>query len=229
MPSFRADNPTDHSVAGWRRPHRRQWVGDTGTRQTGGSYMAVPAASDAVRRVHDETTPTGLERSVHRASTTQAATGRNDGHGHLPPQWRQCAHVEGDPPPHENRREHQQWCAAVWELRVAATAPSMTRSCRCCENESRRCAGNAAHWSAEWTHRPCGPCAPPPPTPYPHSRATNPLAMGFSLAFRTGCFQSVVMHTYTSIKGLALRFRGGSLLSCPQGSEGVSVLEGSRL
>jgi len=50
----------------------------------------------------------------------------------------------------------------------------------------------------------------------------------FSLAFRTGCSQSVVMHTYTSIKRLALRFRGGSLYSCSQGSEGVSVLQGSR-
>jgi len=49
-----------------------------------------------------------------------------------------------------------------------------------------------------------------------------------SLAFRTECSQSVVMHTYTQIKGLALRFRGGSLHSCPQESEGVSVLEGSR-
>ena len=50
----------------------------------------------------------------------------------------------------------------------------------------------------------------------------------YSLAFRTGCCQSVVMHTYTYIKGLALRFRGDSLHSCPQGSEGASVLEGSR-
>jgi len=46
------------------------------------------------------------------------------------------------------------------------------------------------------------------------------------LAFRTGCSQSVVMHTYTYITGLAHRFRGGSLHSCPQRSEGVSALEG---
>jgi len=49
-----------------------------------------------------------------------------------------------------------------------------------------------------------------------------------SLAFRTGCSQSVVMHTYTYIKGLALRFRGDSLHSCPQGSEGASVLVDTR-
>ena len=48
------------------------------------------------------------------------------------------------------------------------------------------------------------------------------------LAFRTGCSASVLMHTYTEIKGRALRFGSGSLHSCPQGSEGVSVLEGSR-
>ena len=51
---------------------------------------------------------------------------------------------------------------------------------------------------------------------------------GYSLAFRTGCSQSVVMHSYTFIKGLAFRFRDGRLHSCPQGSEGVSVLKGSR-
>ena len=50
----------------------------------------------------------------------------------------------------------------------------------------------------------------------------------YSLAFRTGCSHSVVMHTYTYITGLALRFRAGSLHPCPQGSEDVSALEGSR-
>jgi len=54
------------------------------------------------------------------------------------------------------------------------------------------------------------------------------LSIGLFLAFRTGCSQSVVMHAYNEIKRLALRFRGGSLHSCLQGSEGVSVLEGSR-
>jgi len=52
-----------------------------------------------------------------------------------------------------------------------------------------------------------------------HARVWN------SLALRTGCSQTVVMHTYTSFKGLALRFRCGSLHLCSQGSEGVSVLE----
>jgi len=49
-----------------------------------------------------------------------------------------------------------------------------------------------------------------------------------SLAVRTGRSQSVVMHTYTWIKGLALRFTGGSEHSCPHGFKGVSVLQGSR-
>jgi len=35
-------------------------------------------------------------------------------------------------------------------------------------------------------------------------------------AFRTGFSQSVVMHTFTSIRRIALRFRCGSLHSCPQ-------------
>jgi len=49
-----------------------------------------------------------------------------------------------------------------------------------------------------------------------------------SLALTTGCSQSVVMHTYTFIKGLTLRFRAGRLHSCSHGSEGVSVLQWSR-
>jgi len=57
---------------------------------------------------------------------------------------------------------------------------------------------------------------------------TGLLRRLYSLAFRTGCSQSVVMHTYTYITRLALRFRGGSLHSCPQGSEGVSALKWSR-
>jgi len=45
--------------------------------------------------------------------------------------------------------------------------------------------------------------------------ATGPTN-GLSLASRTGCSESVVMHTYAYIKGLALRFRDGSLHSRPQ-------------
>jgi len=52
--------------------------------------------------------------------------------------------------------------------------------------------------------------------------------MLYFLAFRTGYSQNVVMHTYTEIVGHALRFRGDCLNSCPQGSEGMSVLEVSR-
>jgi len=45
---------------------------------------------------------------------------------------------------------------------------------------------------------------------------------GISLASRTGCSQSVVVHTYTLNKELAFQFREGSLPSCPQGFEDVS-------
>jgi len=53
------------------------------------------------------------------------------------------------------------------------------------------------------------------------------LRLLYSLAFRTGCYQSVVMHTYTWKTGLDLRFRVGSLHSCPQGLLSKVEIDGS--
>jgi len=63
---------------------------------------------------------------------------------------------------------------------------------------------------------------------YDQAVLPGPGSLQISLTLKTGSARSVVMHTYTQMKGLALSFRGGSLHSFPQGSEGVSVLEGSR-
>ena len=99
-------------------------------------------------------------------------------------------------------RESVRKSVSVHQDKIRGSAIPAEPSCpRWCETGQRRqlfAGGCSHHSSCNWSDQ------------------DHPQNNGHSLAFRTGCAQSVVMHTYTQVKRLALRLKGGSLHSCPQ-------------